>query len=127
MRFSSARSLPADTSEKVVNFVASYESAYSATPDQFAADAYDAVYVIKAAMEKAGSIESADMIAAMTQITVDGLTGDGITFTAQGEPNKGAKFIQIINGEYTAYDADGAADTAAQGESAAETTEETAE
>ena len=100
----------ADTSEKVVNFVSSYESAYSATPDQFAADAYDAVYVIKAAMEKAGSIESADMIAAMTQITVDGLTGDGITFTAQGEPNKGAKFIQIINGEYTAYNADSAAE-----------------
>jgi len=38
----------------------------------------------------------------MTQITVDGLTGTGISFTAAGEPQKGAKFIQIVNGEYTA-------------------------
>ena len=34
----------------VVAFVEAYEAAYSATPDQFAADAYDAIYTIKAAM-----------------------------------------------------------------------------
>ena len=41
----------ADPSENVAAFVKSYEEAYSATPDQFAADAYDTVYTIKAAME----------------------------------------------------------------------------
>lgn len=94
----------ADPSENVAAFVKAYEEAYSATPDQFAADAYDTVYTIKAAMEQAGSIESADLIAAMTEITVDGLTGDGITWTAEGEPNKGSKFIQIIDGAYTLYE-----------------------
>ena len=94
----------ADTAENVVSFVKAYEAAYGATPDQFAADAYDAIYVIKAAMEKAGSIENADLIAAMTQIEIDGLTGDNMSFTADGEPNKGAKFIKIVNGEYTAVE-----------------------
>ena len=94
----------ADPSENVASFVAAYEEAYGATPDQFAADAYDCVYAIAAAMEKAGSVEGADMIAAMTEITVDGLTGNGITWTADGEPNKGCKFIQIVDGAYTLYE-----------------------
>ena len=94
----------ADPSDNVKAFVEAYEAAYGATPDQFAADAYDSVYAIAAAMEKAGSVEGADMIAAMTEITVDGLTGTGITWTAEGEPNKGCKFIQIIDGAYTLYE-----------------------
>ncbi|MDD7024038.1 MAG: ABC transporter substrate-binding protein, partial [Oscillospiraceae bacterium] len=85
----------------VADFVSAYEDAYGATPDQFAADGYDTVYVIKAAMEQAGSIESADLIAAMTEIQVDGLTGS-VKFTADGEPEKGAKFVVIKDGEYTA-------------------------
>ncbi len=38
----------------VVDFVAAYKEAYGATPDQFAADAYDAVYAIYEAMKVAG-------------------------------------------------------------------------
>ena len=87
----------------VADFVEAYEAAYNATPDQFAADGYDTVYVIKAAMEQAGSIESADLIAAMTEIQVDGVTGS-VTFDATGEPNKAAKFVKIVNGEYTAME-----------------------
>ena len=94
----------ADPADNVASFVAAYEAAYNATPDQFAADAYDGIYTIKAAMEQAGSVESADLIAAMTEIKVDGLTGDGITWTADGEPNKGSKFIQIVDGAYTLYE-----------------------
>ena len=94
----------ADPSDNVKAFVEAYEAAYGATPDQFAADAYDSVYAIAAAMEKAGSVEGADMIAAMTEITVDGLTGSDITWTAEGEPNKGCKFIQIVDGAYTLYE-----------------------
>lgn len=96
----------ADSAEIVANFVSEYEAAYNATPDQFAADAYDAVYVLKAAMEKAGSVESDALIAAMTEVSVDGLTGDAISFSENGEPNKGAKFIQIKSGAYTVYGAE---------------------
>lgn len=85
----------------VADFVAAYEEAFGVAPDQFAADGYDCVYVIKAAMEAAGSIEPADMIAAMTEIEVEGMTGT-ITFGADGEPNKSAKFVVIQGGEYMA-------------------------
>ena len=54
-------------------------------------------------MEQAGSIESADLIAAMTEIQVDGVTGS-VTFDATGEPNKAAKFVKIVDGEYTAME-----------------------
>ncbi len=91
--------LASDSSESVQKFVKAYEKKAGSTPDQFAADAYDTVYVIKAAMEKAGSIESKDLISAMTEIKVSGLTGD-VTFEASGEPSKSAKFVGIENGEY---------------------------
>lgn len=86
--------------EKVKAFVSAYETAYKSIPDQFAADAYDAIYTIKAAMEKANSIESANMIAAMTEITVNGLTGDSITFTADGAANKEVRYVVIKDGAY---------------------------
>lgn len=90
-----------DDSELVKTFVKTYEDKYKSTPDQFAADGYDTVFVMKAALEKAGSTDSAALIKAMTEISVTGVTGD-LTFNENGEPNKGAKFIEIIGGEYTA-------------------------
>jgi branched-chain amino acid transport system substrate-binding protein len=93
--------LATDTNAAIQSFVTKYNEEYSATPDQFAADGYDSIYVIAAAMEKAGSTKSEDLIAAMTQINVSGLTGD-MSFNADGEPNKGAKFIEIKGGQYTA-------------------------
>lgn len=88
-----------DENPAVQSFVKTYKEKYKAVPDQFAADGYDVVYVIKAALEEAGSVKSEDLIAAMTKIKVDGLTGS-VSFDANGEPNKGAKFVKIENGEY---------------------------
>lgn len=93
--------LATDPDSAVQAFVTKYKEKYNATPDQFAADGYDTVYVIKAALEKAGKTGSADLIKAMTEIEVKGLTGT-VTFDASGEPNKGAKYVEIKNGEYTA-------------------------
>ena len=95
--------------EATKNFVAAYNEAYGETPIQFAADAYDAIYIIKAALEKAGA--TADMSAeelnevmkaAMLEITVDGLTGAGMTWTEDGEVNKEPKAVKIVDGAYTA-------------------------
>jgi len=86
--------------EAVKSFVKKYEEAYGSTPSQFAADGYDCIYVIKAAVEKAGSVKSEDIIAAMIGLEFKGLTGSA-TFDEKGEPNKGAKFIEIKNGTYT--------------------------
>ena len=91
------------------NFVAAYNEAYGETPIQFAADAYDAIYIIKAALENCGAtadMSASDineaMKAAMLEITVDGLTGAGMTWTEDGEVNKEPKAVKIIDGAYTA-------------------------
>lgn len=89
-----------DTDEKVQKFVETYKTSYNAEPDQFAADGYDAVYAIKLAIEQAGDTSSDALIATMTQITVDGLTGE-MTFDVNGEPTKSAKFAVIQDGAYT--------------------------
>ncbi len=95
-----------DADEKVAAFVAEYEKRFGSTPDQFAADGYDAVYVAKLAIEKAGitspaEIDNAALVAVMTEIQLDGITGS-LSFTADGEPNKGAKFAKIVDGQYVA-------------------------
>lgn len=97
-------------------FTAKYEEKYGETPIQFAADGYDAVYAVVAAIEKAG-VKPEDNLSvsklcdklkvAMTQITVDGATGLGMTWDAQGEPNKAPKAMYIdvtvdANGVYSA-------------------------
>ena len=97
------------TDDLTATFVKNYKEKFNGeTPNQFAADTYDAIYAIKAAAEKAGI--TADMSAsdiceamkgAMTEITVNGLTGN-ITWSADGEPTKEPKAVKIVNGAYTA-------------------------
>lgn len=89
--------------ENVQSFVKKYQEAYGATPDQFAADAYDAIYVIKAAVEKAGSTSGAALASALTSLTVDGVTGI-MTWTADGNTNKPASAILYYDGVGTLFD-----------------------
>lgn len=97
------------TDDLTVKFVTTYNEKFGETPNQFAADGYDAVYTIKAAAEQAGITADmsneeicAALSAAMPQITVDGLTGAGITWDASGEPTKAPKAVVIKDGVYTA-------------------------
>lgn len=85
-------------------FVKNYKEKYKEEPDQFAADGYDSIYIIKAALEEAGSIESEKVINAMTKVKIDGVTGSNISFDKNGEPYKKANFITIKNGNYSAVD-----------------------
>jgi branched-chain amino acid transport system substrate-binding protein len=92
------------------NFVAAYKAAYNnEVPNQFAADGYDAMYIIKAAAEKGNvklGMSTSDicnaMKTAMTEITVAGVTSSSMTWTKAGEPNKEPKAMKIVNGEYAA-------------------------
>lgn len=93
--------------EKTQNFVKKFEELYGTEPNQFAADAYDAMYIIKAAIEESGVTpdmsvsEICDGLKdAMTKITVDGLTGAGMTWSASGEVNKEPMAVVIKNGQY---------------------------
>ena len=80
---------------KTQTFVDKFTKLHGSAPDQFAADAYDAVYAVKAAMEACGKTPAdADftsaMVDAMYTITVDGLTGT-MKWDATREPDKNAK------------------------------------
>lgn len=44
------------------------------------------------------------MKTAMTEITIDGLTGEGMTWNANGEPEKAPKAAKIVNGVYEMMD-----------------------
>ncbi len=93
--------------EPTASFTKSYTAKYGATPDQFAADAYDAVYAIVEAFKTAGVEPDTDgfneaMVKAMTEITVVGTTGT-MTWTAEGEPDKNASAVVIKDGAYVAY------------------------
>ncbi len=94
--------------EQVQNFVSKYEEAYGETPNQFAADAYDCVYVVKAAIEAAGAtpdMSASDlcdaMKTAMSSVTYSGVTGKEITWGEDGEPNKAPLVVKVVDGEYT--------------------------
>ena len=99
------------TDDQTVSFVTKYEEKYGETPNQFAADAYDCVYVLKQAMEAAGVTpdmsvsDLCDAICAeMVNVSYDGLTGAGISFTEDGEPNKEPRAVRIENGAYVMMD-----------------------
>ena len=97
--------------EAVQNFVKTYKEKYKDTPNQFAADSYDAVYALKAAIEESKAttdMSASDMCdalkGAMTKIKMQGLTGgkDGLTWNESGEVTKSPKAVIIENGAYKA-------------------------
>ncbi len=92
--------------ETTQNFVAQYVEKTGIVPNQFGADAYDGVYIIKTALETAGAtpdMSVSDICDAlkgtMTEITVEGITGS-MTWTADGEPTKEPKAVAIQDGAY---------------------------
>ena len=95
--------------ELTQKFVTSYKANYGETPIQFAADAYDAIYAIKAAMEEADITPETSvsdtcdkMKEAMLKIKVNGLTGEDMTWTEDGEPHKAPKAVKVVDGAYQA-------------------------
>ena len=93
--------------EATQTFVADFEEAFGDTPIQFAADAYDCIYVIKEAAEKADidpTMSVTDMCeamkTAMTEITIDGLTGKQISWGEDGEPSKEPTVVVVESGAY---------------------------
>jgi len=98
----------ADTpDERTQNFVAEYQKRYGETPNQFAADGYDAAYIVVAALEQSGctpDMSAAEicekLVAVMPEMVVDGLTGSGMTWSASGEVSKAPMAIVIKDGVY---------------------------
>ena len=98
---------PTSTDEAIQKFVTDYKEAYGGTPNQFAADAYDGVYAMKAAMEKAevtpdmSASDICDVVkGARTEITISGVTAKELTWEASGEPSKAPMVVKIADGDY---------------------------
>ena len=88
-------------------FVDAYTAAYGGEPNQFAADAYDGVYIIKQALEAAGctgdmsSEEICEkLVEVMPTITFTGLTGKDMTWNAEGQVSKAPTAYVIKDGVY---------------------------
>lgn len=81
-------------------FVAAYKAKYNETPNAFAALGYDAAYLAKAAIEKAGTTDKAAVAAALAQVTYSGVTGE-FTYNETGNPVKKIVICQYIDGKVT--------------------------
>ena len=97
--------------EATKKFVADYKAAYNnETPNQFAADAYDCVKIIAKLIKQEGitaDMSASDMCdklkaAISNGFSFDGLTGTGMTWTADGAVSKNPKAVVIKNGAYSA-------------------------
>ena len=98
------------TDDATVNFVESYKKmSGDVTPNQFAADGYDCIYAIYAALQKIDGLADMDhealcdaMISVFTSsdFSTDGLTGSGMTWSANGEISKDPVVVVIQDGAY---------------------------
>ena len=92
------------------SFVEAYTAANDGvTPNQFAADAYDGVYIVKEALEKAGctaDMSNSDICDALvaqltsSDFSYSGLTGKDMTWNAEGQVSKAPTAYVIKDGEY---------------------------
>lgn len=100
-----------ETDDATVSFVEKYKEKTGETPNQFAADAYDCIYAIKAAYEAAAeaglSMDTTEelcdaLVATFTDpdFSVDGLTGSGMTWGENGQVSKSPKVYTITDGKY---------------------------
>ena len=89
-----------DQSPKVQNFLKAYKEAYNEEPSAFSALSYDAAYMMKAAIEKAGTTDKQAVVDALKNLDYDGVTGH-LTFDENNNPVKAVTVLKIVNGEYT--------------------------
>ena len=104
----------ADSSDEgTQNFVAAYKEAYNETPNQFAADAYDGIYILAKLIEKEGitpDMSASDICNKLkSSITSDdfsynGLTGSEMKWSESGAVSKSPKAVIIKDGAYAALD-----------------------
>lgn len=86
------------TEPMVEKFVTSFRDKYNKDPNSFAALGYDCVYLLRDAMERAGSTKASDVRAAMEESDGDYVTGH-LTFDEKHNPIKSAVMIELVKGE----------------------------
>lgn len=94
----SAHYSPDDQSPSVRHFVNLYEKEYKTPPTSLSALGYDAVYIIKSAIEHAGSEDKYAVAQAMREIETQCVTGN-ISFDEKGNPLKEVSVISLTGGQ----------------------------
>lgn len=89
-----------DTNEKIQNFLKAYREKYKDEPSAFSALSYDAAYLMKDAIEKAGSTDKDAIVKAMKESDFAGVTGH-LRFDEKNNPVKAVTVLKVVNGNYT--------------------------
>lgn len=94
---------PNKDDKKVKDFRAAYKAKYNKEPDQFAAQAYDAIYLIADALNKSGSLTDREKFKTALQNIKDfvGVTGK-FQFDEKRNPKMDIQVLEVINGQYDA-------------------------
>lgn len=92
------------TDEKVTQFVDSYKKMYKTTPVSFAALAYDCVYLLKDAAERASSASDTTSLKEALEKTNGSYVTGNLTFDKKHNPIKSAVMMEIVkkDGKLTA-------------------------
>lgn len=91
-----------DTSDVVQTFVTAYNEAYNGSPTTISALTYDGVYMLKQAIETAGSTDRSAIRDAMSGMSFSGVTGS-FTLDETGTPEKSVTIIEYVDGQPTFY------------------------
>ncbi|MCQ2505794.1 MAG: ABC transporter substrate-binding protein [Lachnospiraceae bacterium] len=97
--------------ELTKSFVTNYKAKYGDVPNQFAADAYDAMYIFYAACKELGFTSETSakdicekMIPWMQKYSYSGLTGNNMVWGKDGCVSKAATAYVIRNGQYASVE-----------------------
>ena len=94
-------STQAPATDAATPFVTAYKKAYGEAPSQFTALAYDAVYMIKQAIEDEKSVDRAKITTGLAHIkNFDGVTGK-MTMDAFHNPKKSIVMVGVTDGKDT--------------------------
>lgn len=90
---------PENKDEKLQNFLKQYTEKYKSEANMFAVLGYDALGMMAAAINKAGSVDSEKIIEALKNLEYKGLTGS-TTFDENRNPVRDAVITTIADGKY---------------------------
>jgi branched-chain amino acid transport system substrate-binding protein len=76
-------------------FVAAFQQKYGKDPDQFAAQAYDAMHILAAAIDAAGSAEPEAVATSLARTSYDGVMGP-FRFTPHHDPASAAGVVVLV-------------------------------
>ncbi len=90
---------PGDPTEAVQSFITAYQDKYDEDPDMFAAQAYDAMKIVAAAIEEGGDDPAAIRQAILDTADYPGITGK-TSFQPNGDVEKEVLILKVVEGKF---------------------------